>query len=68
MRQLKYRVTYGMVLNGLERFPQILKPYREPIEALVKRAKTGFQKDAKILMMGMTGASFIIHGDLRTGK
>jgi hypothetical protein len=65
MWQLKYRVTYGMVLNGLERFPQILKPYREPIEALVKRAKLDFRKMPNTDDEDDWG---IIHGDLWTGK
>lgn len=63
MRELKGRVTYGVLLSALEKFPDILEPYRKVLEYTMQDAGRDFQKPRhEDKNWG------IIHGDLWAGK
>ena len=59
MRELKGRVTYGVLLSALEPFPEILNPYRVVLEYAVQDAARDFQSPQH-----HERGWGVIHGDL----
>ena len=63
MRELKGRVTYGVLISALEAFPEILSPYRVVLEYAVQDAARDFQRPQH------TERGWgVIHGDLWAGN
>jgi hypothetical protein len=63
MREMKGRVTYGVLISALEPFPEILGPYRKVLEYAMLDAARDFQKPQHD-----DRGWGIIHGDLWAGK
>jgi hypothetical protein len=63
MREMKGRVTYGVLLSALEPFPSVLNPYRKVLEYAMLDAAKDFQKPQHD-----DRGWGIIHGDLWAGK
>lgn len=65
MRQLKWRITYGALVDILENFPGVFEQYASTVRQIVDMAKGEFSKRPGEDDTSTWGA---IHGDFWSGK